>query len=439
MKVTKWALSSALMGAVLGAGFAGSAWAQAKEQFFPALPYRSGAYAPNGIPWANGYADYFKLINARDGGINGVKITTEECDTAYATDRGVECYERLKGKANGAIFQPLSTGITFALTEKVPADKNSLITAGLGRSESSDGGVFKWNFPLMGTYWSGADILLQHITKKEGGNLTGKKITLIYHDSPYGKEPIPLLQKRATLQGFELTLLPVTAPGIEQKATWLQVRQSKPDYVLLWGWGVMNSAALKEAVATGYPREKMYGVWWSAGEPDVKDLGDAAKGYSGLVATGDGGKILDDVKKFVHDKNQGTGPVEELNTSLYNRGLVSAALAVEAVRSAQQRFGKGKVMDGEQIRWGLENLNMDQKRLSALKLDTIMKPLSTSCFDHEGSRSARVHSWDGKKWNVVTEWIDADESIIKPMVRQYADKYASDKKLTRRTPADCQS
>jgi branched-chain amino acid transport system substrate-binding protein len=439
MKVTKWALSSALMGAVLGAGFAGSAWAQAKEQFFPALPYRSGAYAPNGIPWANGYADYFKLINARDGGINGVKITTEECDTAYATDRGVECYERLKGKANGAIFQPLSTGITFALTEKVPADKNSLITAGLGRSESSDGGVFKWNFPLMGTYWSGADILLQHITKKEGGNLTGKKITLIYHDSPYGKEPIPLLQKRATLQGFELTLLPVTAPGIEQKATWLQVRQNKPDYVLLWGWGVMNSAALKEAVATGYPREKMYGVWWSAGEPDVKDLGDAAKGYSGLVATGDGGKILDDVKKFVHDKNQGTGPVEELNTSLYNRGLVSAALAVEAVRSAQQRFGKGKVMDGEQIRWGLENLNMDQKRLSALKLDTIMKPLSTSCFDHEGSRSARVHTWDGKKWNVVTEWIDADESIIKPMVRQYADKYASDKKLTRRTPADCQS
>ncbi len=439
MKMTKWALSSAWMAAVLGAGFASSAWAQAKEQFFPALPYRSGAYAPNGIPWANGYADYFKLINARDGGINGVKITTEECDTAYATDRGVECYERLKGKANGAIFQPLSTGITFALTEKVPADKNSLITAGLGRSESSDGGVFKWNFPLMGTYWSGADILMQHISKKEGGSLTGKKITLIYHDSPYGKEPIPLPQKRATLQGFELTLLPVTAPGIEQKATWLQVRQNKPDYVLLWGWGVMNSAALKEAVATGYPREKMFGVWWSAGEPDVKDLGDAAKGYSGLVATGEGGKVLDDVKKFVHDKNQGTGPIEELNTSLYNRGLVSAALAVEAVRSAQQRFGKGKVMDGEQIRWGLENLNMDQKRLSALKLDTIMKPLSTSCFDHEGSRSARVHTWDGKKWNVVTDWIDADESIIKPMVRQYADKYASDKKLTRRTPADCQS
>ena len=427
--------ATGLSGAVLGT----SAYAQAKEQFFPVLPYRTGAYAPNGVPWANGYVDYLKLVNARDGGINGVKISFEECDTAYATDRGVECYERLKGKAAGAIYQPLSTGITFAMTEKAPTDKNSLITGGYGRSESSDGQVFKWNFPLMGTYWSGADIIMQHITKKEGGNLKGKKIALVYHDSPYGKEPIPLLQERAKIQGFDLQLLPVTAPGVEQKATWLQVRQARPDYVLLWGWGVMNSAALKEAVATGYPREKLFGVWWSAAEPDVKDVGEAAKGYTGLVVTGDGGKVIQDVKKFVHDKKQGTGPIEELDTTLYNRGLVSAVLAVEGVRRAQERFGKGKIMDGDQIRWGLENLALDDKALAKLGLVTIMKPISTSCADHEGSRSARLHTWDGKKWVVSSDWIEADESIIKPLVKQYADKYAAEKKLTRRTAADCQS
>ena len=416
-----------------------SAQAQAKEQFFPVLPYRTGAYAPNGVPWADGYSDYLKLINARDGGINGVKITFEECDTAYATDRGVECYERLKSKSQGAVYQPLSTGITFAMTEKAPADKNSLITSGYGRSESSDGQVFKWNFPLMGTYWSGADILMQHITKKEGGNLKGKKIALVYHDSPYGKEPIPLLQERAKMQGFELLLLPVTAPGVEQKATWLQVRQARPDYVLLWGWGVMNSAALKEAVATGYPREKMFGVWWAAAEPDVKDVGEAAKGYTGLIVTGPGGKVVEDIKKYLYDKKQGTGSVEELDTTLYNRGMVSAALAVEGVRRAQERFGKGKVMNGEQIRWGLENLALDDKALTKLGLSTVMRPLSTSCLDHEGSRSARLHTWDGKKWNYSSDWIEADESIIKPLVKQFADKYAAEKKLTRRTAADCQS
>ena len=42
----------------------------------------------------------YNLINARDGGINGVKITFEECETGYATDRGVECYERQIGRAS---------------------------------------------------------------------------------------------------------------------------------------------------------------------------------------------------------------------------------------------------------------------------------------------------------------------------------------------------
>ena len=285
------------------------------------------------------------------------------------------------------------------------------------------------------------DAKLKAIAKKEGGadKLKGKHIALVYHDSPYGKEPIALLQERAKMQGYELSLLPVAHPGVEQKATWLQVRQSRPDYILLWGWGVMNSAALKEAVATGYPREKMFGVWWSAAEPDVKDVGEAAKGYTGLVATGEGGKVIADVKKFVHDKKQGTGPADEVGTTLYNRGLVSAALAVEGVRRAQERYGKGKVMNGDQIRWGLENLALDQKALNKLGLGTIMKPLSTSCVDHEGSRQARLHTWDGKAWNYSSDWMEADDTIIKPLVKQFADKYAAEKKLTRRSAADCQS
>jgi branched-chain amino acid transport system substrate-binding protein len=440
MKLRQLVLAVTVAAAGVSGALVGTqAFAQAKEQFFPVLPYRTGAYAPNGVPWANGYSDYLKLINARDGGINGVKITTEECDTGYATDRGVECYERLKSKAQGAVFQPLSTGITFALTEKAPTDKNPLLTGGYGRSESSDGNVFKWNFPLMGTYWSGADIIMQFLTKKENGNLKGKKIALVYHDSAYGKEPIPLLQERAKMQGFDLMLLPVTAPGVEQKATWLQIRQNRPDYVLLWGWGVMNSAAIKEAVATGYPRDKMFGVWWSAAEPDVKDIGAAAKGYSGLVVTGEGGQVIADIKKFVFAKNDGTGPADEVNSTLYNRGMVSAALAVEAVRRAQDRYGKGKVMSGDQIRWGMENLAVDDKALKRLGLSTVMRPISTSCQDHEGSRSARIHTWDGQKWVFSSDWIEADTSIIKPLVKQYADKYAAEKKISRRAPADCQS
>jgi branched-chain amino acid transport system substrate-binding protein len=442
MKLKSLAIAASLAAAVAGSLVAPAAFAQANEQFFPVLVYRTGAYAPNGVPFANGYVDYLKLVNAK-GGINGVKVSYEECETGYATDRGVECYERLKGKG-ATVFQPLSTGITFALTEKAPADKIPLITSGYGRSESADGGVFKWNFPLVGTYWVAADVLLQHIGKKEGGldKLKGKKIALVYHDSPYGKEPIPLLQERAKMHGFELTTLPVTHPGVEQKSTWLQIRQNRPDYILLWGWGVMNSAALKEAVATGYPREKMYGVWWAGAEPDVKDVGAAAKGYNALAlqhGAEPNAKVTQEVLNLVHAKGQGTGPKEEVGQVLYMRGLSAAMLAVEGVRRAQERFGKGKLMSGEQARWGYENLALDQKKLDGLGFAGVMRPVSTSCADHMGAAWARVHTWDGAKWGWSSDWLQADEMIIKPMVRAAADKYAAEKKIERRKPEDCQS
>jgi branched-chain amino acid transport system substrate-binding protein len=282
------------------------------------------------------------------------------------------------------------------------------------------------------------------VAKKEGGldKLKGKKIALVYHDSPYGKEPIALLQNRSAMHGYDLQLLPVAHPGVEQKATWLQIRQNRPDYVFLWGWGVMNSTALKEAVATGYPREKMYGVWWSGAEPDVKDVGAGAKGYNALAlqhGAEPNAKVTQDILAMVHAKGQGTGPKDEVGQVLYMRGVSAAMLAVEGARRAQERFGKGKVVTGEQARWGYENLALTQEKLDALGFKGVMRPVSTSCADHMGSAWARIHTWDGSKWSFTSDWLQADTQIINPMVKQAATKYASEKKLERRTPADCQS
>ena len=416
-----------------GTAFAAPALAQ-NEQFIPALVYRSGAYAPNGIPYANGTADYYNLINERDGGINGVKIVFEECDFAYATDRGVECYERLKrkGPTGAAYVVPLSTGVTFALTEKAPVDKIPVISAGYGRADSRDGTVFQWNFPLLGTYWTAADIILQHIAKKEGGwdKLKGKKIALVYHDSPYGKEPIALIQKRAQMHGFEPMLLPVTHPGVEQKATWLQIRQNQPAYVLLWGWGVMNSTAIKEAVAVGYPREQMYGVWWSGAEPDVRPAEDGAKGYNAAALQHSAGqfKIHEDLKKFLYDKSKGAAKWDETGEILYVRGMITAMLGIEAIRTAQEKFGK-KPLTGEQVRWGFENLNLTAARIKALGFEGVLAPIKVTCADHEGTRMARIQTWDGKNWKISSDWYTGDDAVIAPMVKESAAKYAAEKKI----------
>ena len=432
--------SLGLGAAAIAIGLAAPAVAQPAEQFFPLLVYRTGAYAPNGIPFANGVADYLTMLNERDGGINGVKLTMEECETGYATDKGVECYERLKAKGStgASYFSPLSTGITFALTEKAPGDKIPLLTMGYGRSESRDGSVFTWNFPAVGTYWTAADIAIQHIAKELGGmdKLKGKKVSLVYHDSPYGKEPIAPLEARAKLNGFEFKALPVTHPGVEQKSQWLSIRQDRPDSVLLWGWGVMNSTSINEAASVAFPRDKIIGVWWSGAEPDVLPAGDKAAGYKALLLQHPAGKfkVHEDLDKHVVAKGKSQAKADEITHVLYNRGLINSVLGTEAIRTAMKKYGN-KPMTGEQVRWGFENLELTEARIKELGLDGMILPIKFSCADHEGNaRKARVHQWDGKAWKIISDWYTADDSVLAPMVKETAAKYAAEKKLT---PRDC--
>jgi branched-chain amino acid transport system substrate-binding protein len=183
------------------------------------------------------------------------------------------------------VFQPLSTGITFALTEKAPGRQDPADDAGLWPQRVAGRHGVQVELPLgMGTYWVAPMPDPAPLAKKRAGWTSSRA-----RNSPgVPRQPVrqgahPLLQERADARLSNLQLLPVTAPGVEQKATWLQVRQSRPDYVLLWGWGVMNSTALKEAQATGYPRDKMYGVWWAGAEPDVRDVGEGAKGYNAVA------------------------------------------------------------------------------------------------------------------------------------------------------------
>lgn len=430
----------ALLGAAIASAGVIATSAQAQnEQFIPGLVYRTGAYAPNGIPFADGVRDYINMLNERDGGINGVKISFEECETGYATDRGVECYERLKGKGptGAAYFSPLSTGITFALTEKAPGDKVPLITMGYGRADSRDGAVFEWNFPLLGTYWTAANVAIQHIAKEWGGfdKLKGKKIALLYHDSPYGKEPIAALEAMSKKYGFEFLPIPVPAPGSEQKSQWLQIRQQKPDYVLLWGWGVMNSAAVTEAGNVNYPRDKMLGVWWSGAEPDVVPAGEKGAGYKALMLQHTSGKsaVYADLEKYVIGPGKSLAKPEEIGSVLYNRGLINSMLGTESIRTAMAKFGN-KPMTGEQVRWGIEHLNLTADRIKQLGFEGMIGPIKVSCADHEGTRLSRVHQWDGKKWNVISDWYTADDAVIEPIVKDTAAKYATEKKIT---PRDC--
>ena len=162
-------LITALAGAPAGAGFLSVAQAQQPEQFFPLQSYRVGPYAAGGTGFFGGFIDYLNLVNTRDGGIGGVKLTWEEGETQYEVERGVEVYERLKTREGIATWNPLSVGIAYALLDRVSADKVPLLTINHGRTDTTDGRVFKYVFPLLLNPYSESSGIVNYLASREGG------------------------------------------------------------------------------------------------------------------------------------------------------------------------------------------------------------------------------------------------------------------------------
>jgi branched-chain amino acid transport system substrate-binding protein len=428
MKLTKLAIAAVAALAVATPAMA--------DLVFPSLSYRTGAYAPNGIPFADGMADYLTLLNERDGGIGGVPIKLIECETAYNTDKGVECYESTKPE--GALYyQPLSTGITYQLIPKGTADGIPIYSMGYGRTSAANGKVFSHIFNFPGTYWDAASIIIKYVLAEEGGSLQGKKIALVYHNSAYGKEPIRTLEELSKKHGYKLILLPVDHPGQEQKATWLQVRKEKPDYVLHWGWGVQNQVGIKEAAAIRYPMDHFIGVWWSASENDTLPAGMGADGYKAIAfhGTGSDWPIYDDLKKYVYDPGKAAGAGDQHGFVLYNRGMVAAMWAAEAARTAQEIHGV-KDITPAMMRDGFEALEVDQKRLAQLGLGGFTVAVKNSCASHGGPGLGAIQQWDAKAktWSIITPYMEADREVVDALIAEDSAAYAAENNIT---PRDC--
>ncbi|HMQ41978.1 MAG TPA: ABC transporter substrate-binding protein [Paracoccus sp. (in: a-proteobacteria)] len=399
----------------------------------PNLSYRTGPYGANGTQYADGFNDYFTLLNERDGGIGGEKIQVPECETAYNTEKGVECYEATKEGA--LVFNPLSTGITYQLIPKVSVDKKVLYTPGYGRTSAKDGAVFEWVFNAPANYWDGASVAIKYLLDQNGGDLNGKKVALVYHNSAYGKEPIRTLQELGKKHGFTLTEIPVEAPGQEQKSQWLQIRRDKPDYVLMWGWGVMNQVAIQEAANIRFPMENFIGIWWAGSELDVLPAGDGANGYKSLTFNGVGMDypLYDDLKTHVIDPGKASQGGEHVGSAVYSRGMYAAVVIAEAIRKAQELSGTSAISP-EQLRDGFEQLDITPERLVEIGLPDFGPEIKLSCANHGGSGMARLQQWDAaaKKWNLITEFTEPDAEVLAPLIAEDAAAYTAENNITPR-------
>lgn len=420
---------------VLGLSTAASS-TSAEDLIIPSMTYRTGPYANGGIPFSDGFSDYITLLNERDGGIGGKPLRQIECEYGYNTQKGVECFEKLAAEG-GLVFNPLSTGVAYAVIPRAHELGIPLHTMGFGLTAAADGATYPYTFNFPAHYWHAATTQIAHIKDVEGGSLKGVKIMHMHHNSGYGKEPISTLEALAEREGFELVLMPVDHPGEDQDAVWEKVGQEKPDYILLWGWGVMNTVALEKAVEVGFPMERLFGIWWSTSESDLKPLGSDVDGYKAVTfhAVGTSFKIFNEMNMMVYQTGKARGEMNNIGEVLYNRGIMSAIFSTEAIRLAMEIHGTTDVTP-QMVRDGLEKLQITQQNMVDLGMEGFVPPLQITCENHVGTGLVAVKQWNSRirRWEIVTDYYEPDAELIQPQIEAASKAFAEKANME---PAGC--
>ncbi|MEM7427114.1 MAG: ABC transporter substrate-binding protein [Pseudomonadota bacterium] len=229
--------------------------------------------------------------------------------------------------------------------------------------------------------------------------------------------------------GFELLKIPVGVKEMQdQSSQWLEIRKERPDWVIMWSWGVMTTVAIKQAANTRFPMDRFIGNVWAAENAQVAAAGPGAKGVktANFHGTGSNYPALKDMVRLVLNRGKSRAGAATVGTAFYNRGVFNAVIVAEAIRTAQNLTGRAAIT-GRDMRKGLEQLNLSAERLKELGLEGFMEPIRGSCRDHSGSGSIFIQQWNGSSWERVSENIAPDVYRVRPKLKAAARAYVSDR------------
>jgi branched-chain amino acid transport system substrate-binding protein len=366
---------------------------------------RTGPTQVVGVVLCPGYHDYVDLVNSK-GGVAGHMIRVDEIDHEYKVPPAVEAYERYK--TEGAVLVALyGTPQTYALTEKLTEDRIPGTSPGFGRADAADGTRYPYIFPIAATYWSQAAAAVQFV-KGQLKDLHGKKIAYLFYDNPAGREPLPILEDLATREGFQLKTFAVPPPGLEMGAQALDLaRRFRADFVIAHLFGRSPSVSIKELHRVGYPLNKVVSFVWGSAEADIDAAGGfaAADGYYTMQFAGVGSDfpVLKEIRAM-YEKAGTQPPAAMASTVYYNRGVLQAALAVQAIRNALQAKPGGAIT-GDDVKKGFEHIK-------DFTLGGLVPPLAITPENHEGGGWVQIWQVKGGKLVRVTDWFKAYPDVI---------------------------
>jgi branched-chain amino acid transport system substrate-binding protein len=377
---------------------------------------RTGPTQIVGTVLCPGFHDYIALVNSK-GGVEGHQIKAIEIDHEYKVPPAVESYERFKkdGAVSMAVY---GTPQIYALAAKLTEDRIPGTSPGFGSAAAADGQRYPYIFPIAATYWSQAAAAVDFVKKQLGGALKGKKIAYIFYDNPAGREPMPVLEDLAAKEGFQLRTFAVPPPGVEMGAQVLDIAQRfRADFVIAHLFGGAPSVSIKEFKRVGYPLRKVISFVWGAAEANIDGAGGFAnaEGYycEQFAGVGTDFPVLNEIREMY--KKQGKEPPKEMaSTVFYNRGVLIAALHVEAIRNAVKAKPNAKIT-GEDVKKGFEKINN-------FTLGGLVPPLKVTPTDHEGGGLVQIWQVKGGKFVKVTDWFNAYQDVVAKQIQESAKK-----------------
>src|SRR5215470_10093108 len=377
---------------------------------------RTGPTQVVGVVLCPAYHDYVDLVNNK-GGVAGHMIRVDEIDHEYKVPPAVEAYERYKSE--GAVVVGLyGTPQTYALTEKLTEDRIPGTSPGFGRADAADGTRYPYIFPISATYWSQATAAVDFVKKQLGGQLKGKKIAYIFYDNPAGREPIQVLEDLAKQEGFQLREFAVPPPGVEMGAQVVDIAQRyHADFVIAHLFGGAPAVSIKEFKRVGYPLRKVISFVWGSAEANIDAAGGftAAEGYYTMQFAGVGSDypVLNEIREMYRKEGR-SAPPEMASTVYYNRGVVTAALHVEAIRNALKAHPNGKIT-GADVKAGFE-------QISNFTLGGLIPPVKITAADHEGGGLVQIWQVKGGKFVKASDWFSAYPEVVARHIGQAAAK-----------------